>query len=81
MEIHWKIQLLSKSSWKTNIEGEDCLKRVLELFADLRGAYWQETGGGVFEGGWDPNADYAIAIQTINNVKVFCSVGFYGKNQ
>ena len=32
-------------------------------------------------GGWDPNADYAIAIQTINNVKVFCSVGFYGKNQ
>ena len=54
---------------------------MLELFADLRGADWQETGGGVFEGGWDPNADYAIAIQTINNVKVFCSVGFYGKNQ
>ena len=47
--VHWKIRLLGRGGGlEKTIYREDCLKRGLGQFFDLRGA-WQERGGGVFE--------------------------------
>ena len=55
--VHWKIQLSGEGSRKINIYGGLPIKGRLRRFVDLRGA-WQERAGGVFEGGWYPNAHY-----------------------
>ena len=57
---------------KSQYRGRDCLKGGggLGQFADLRGA-WQESGGGVFEGGWYPNAHYDIDMRYFAWSKLF----------
>ena len=57
--VHWKIQLLGGSSWKTDKGGGDCLKRGAWTVCKFKGGgTWQERGGGIFKGGWYPNAHY-----------------------
>ena len=52
--VYWKIWLLGegkRGTRKTNIEGGLPKKEGgLEQFADLRGAWQERGGGGVFEG-------------------------------
>ena len=64
-EVHWNIRLLGEGSWKANIEGEDCLKRGIGQFADLRGD-WQERGGGIFDGVGDA-AMHTMGVTSLPN--------------
>ena len=47
--VHQKVQLLGRFT-KNQYRGGDCLKRGLGQFDDLRGAWQERGGGGVFEG-------------------------------
>ena len=53
--VHWKSQLLGGGR---NIEGGDCLKRRVGLFADLRGGLRKKIGVMFLREGRDPNAHY-----------------------
>ena len=74
--VHWKIRLLGGSSWKTNIEGGGLSKKGgLGQFADLIWA-WQERGGGVFEGGWYPDAHYGNYWYILNKWRIVSKHAF-----
>ena len=66
--VHWKIRLLGRGggwgggggggggAWETNIEGG------LGQFVHLRKGLARKGSGGVFEGGWYPNAHYELLL-------------------
>ena len=64
--VHWKIWLLKRGggggggSWKTNIEGGDCLKRgAWTVYWFKGGGLARKREGGMFGvGGWDLSAHY-----------------------
>ena len=58
--VDWKIWLLG-GFIKTNIEGGLSKKGGLGQFANLMGkGGGKKEGGGVFEGGWYPNAHFEL---------------------
>ena len=73
----WKIRFWRGGSRKTNMYSGKCLKRGLGQFANLRGGAWQKRGGGVFEGGWCPNAYYDdktfFSVYSEIPSEIFCS--------
>ena len=76
LRVHWKIWLLGEEVHRKPRErGGDCLKGGLGQFADLRGT-WQERGGGVFEGGWHPNAYYELNNLIISSKKIWSFMNY-----
>ena len=55
--VHWKIRFLEGAHKKSNIEGE-LPKRGAWTFYRFKGGLARKRAGGVFEGGWYPNAHY-----------------------
>ena len=52
---------------KNQYRGGNCLKREgLGQCADLRGLLGKKEEGGVFEGGWYPNAHYATENKIVS---------------
>ena len=60
--VHWKIQLLGVGSQKTNIAGGLPKNGDLDSLQIWDG---KKEGGGVFEGGWYPNAHYEYNWHTM----------------
>ena len=51
MGVHWKIWLLSRGSQKTNIDGEDCLKKGTWIVSWFKGRLGKKEGAGGFKVG------------------------------
>ena len=72
---NWKILLFGGGHEKPIYRGGGGLPKKkgggLGQFPDLRGGAWQERGGGVFEGGWYPNAHCLLRQQrqNLNHIK------------
>ena len=69
--VHWKVQLLG-GFMKNQYRGWDCLKRWgLDSLSIYKGGLSKKEGGGVFEGGWYPNAHYESGAKFEEKL-IFC---------